>query len=139
MGLALIGPVWVMCSSVNQLLWLGEVVLSWVSPGSCAHPEAGGRIDPTSAPQRKAGGVDAGQAEEVHAIHLPPCPLTRSSFFFLQALDVWAMGVTLYCFVFGQVTVGVSCLLSVAGWPPWINSFLCRETVCIHSQLVRSE
>lgn len=31
----------------------------------------------------------------------------------LQALDVWAMGVTLYCFVFGMVSVGSTPTLAV--------------------------
>lgn len=31
------------------------------------------------------------------------CCRSNYAFFPLQALDVWAMGITLYCFVFGQV------------------------------------
>lgn len=31
------------------------------------------------------------------------CCRFNCAFFTLQALDVWAMGITLYCFVFGQV------------------------------------
>lgn len=31
------------------------------------------------------------------------CCRSNYAFFTLQALDVWAMGITLYCFVFGQV------------------------------------
>lgn len=36
----------------------------------------------------------------------PPCTCccrSKDAFFSPQALDVWAMGITLYCFVFGQV------------------------------------
>lgn len=40
--------------------------------------------------------------------------------FSLQALDVWAMGITLYCFVFGQVMVFFSiicaCILCLAAY-----------------------
>lgn len=38
----------------------------------------------------------------------PPCTCccrSEDAFFSPQALDVWAMGITLYCFVFGQVMV----------------------------------
>lgn len=31
--------------------------------------------------------------------------------------------------------MGVSCLLSVAGWPPGIDSYLCREAVLIHENI----
>lgn len=37
---------WVMCPSLNQLLWLGEMVLSLVRHGVCADPKARGRVSP---------------------------------------------------------------------------------------------
>lgn len=43
---------------------------------------------------------------------------TKGALFSLQALDVWAMGITLYCFVFGQVMVffSVICACIQPGW-----------------------
>ena len=67
----------------------------------------------------------------------PLLPLAPShwALFFLQALDVWAMGVTLYCFVFGQVRWGVLCP-GYCGWLPWTNSYPCREVVLTHLKVI---
>lgn len=87
----LIGQSWVMCPSLNQLGWLGAVVLLLVSSGSCAHPEAGSRVSPISVswtesqgevvPQRKAGGVNAGHAKAVDILHCPLSPDMKLLFF----------------------------------------------------------
>lgn len=54
--------------------------------------------------QKKAEGFDF-VFGCVGAVDNPRCFLAPyTKLFLLQALDVWAMGVTLYCFVFGQVT-----------------------------------
>lgn len=58
----------------------------------------------------------------------------------LQALDVWAMGITLYCFVFGQVMRLIfSALLVVWGVshvPPtcWVHGGICTLHPCSSSR-----
>lgn len=102
-----------MCPSLNRSLWLGEVVLSVAGSGSRAHPEAKGQDQPhpnSINQESKRGGspkdswrIGCWTGKNSRSPSLP-CVPSREALFFLQALDVWAMGVTLYCFVFGQVT-----------------------------------
>lgn len=117
---------------LNQLRCLEELVLLLVSSGSCAHPEARNRVSPTSiswmegqgevVPQRKAGGVNAGHAKAVDILHCPLSP-DMKLFFFLTGLGRLGHGcdAVLLC-VWPGNRVGVSRLLSVAGWPPGIDS-----------------
>lgn len=75
-----------------------------------------------AASQRKAGGLDPDRWKKVMPFTAP----SHWALFFWQALDVWAMGVTLYCFVFACMW-GVLCpgVLWVA---LGTNSYPCRET-----------
>lgn len=61
------------------------------------------------------------------------CCRFHCAFFTLQALDVWAMGITLYCFVFGQVIRWIfQCCWCLGGWlvPPMFQISSGIGTLC---------
>ncbi len=55
---------------------------------------------------------------------------------FLKALDVWAMGVTLYCFIFGKASLHLFCLLVTCHVKGNSKSWgLCIRVICMLTTL----
>lgn len=114
-----------MCPFLNQSLWLGEMVLSLTQRlGAGLVPWTGSQGEVI--PQRQAGGLDARQAK-ASGHPSPPLVPSHEALFFLAGLGCLGHGsyAVLLC-VWPGNRVRVSCFLSVAGWPPGNNSYLCR-------------